>query len=66
MSGAAPTAEQALGAYLDHASSLIDLPIPSEYRRAVLDNLAALTGCARLVAAFPLDERSEVAPVFTP
>ncbi len=66
MSGPAPTVEEALGAYLDQASRLVDLPIPAEYRRGVLDNLDMLFGHARMVAAFPLDERSEVAPVFCP
>ena len=64
MSGA-PTPED-LGAYVDGAAELIDLPIAAEDRAAVVRAMEGLAAAGRLVMEFPLPDDVEAAPVFEP
>lgn len=53
-----------LTAAVDAAAALHGVPIPPQWRDAVVLNFATLAGAARLVADFPLDDEVEPAPVF--
>lgn len=52
--------------YVDRMAELIDLPIDSEYRLGVVDNLTRIAAIAQWVNEFPLPDTIEAAPVFEP
>jgi hypothetical protein len=58
--------ENDLSNFVDQAAILIGLPIPAEYRQAVIDNFERIAAVAQLVNEFPLPEDIEIAPVFEP
>lgn len=60
-----PTPEE-LGAYVDEAAKLIDLPIAAEHRPGVVQFVGVNMGAAALVMEFPLPDGVEGAPVFEP
>jgi hypothetical protein len=60
-----PTPEE-LGAYVDQAAKLIDLPIAPEHRPGVVQFMGVIMGAAALVMEFPLPDDVESAPVFEP
>ena len=60
-----PTPEE-LGAYVDEAAKLIDLPIAAEHRPGVVQFVGVIMGAAALVMEFPLPDSVEGAPVFEP
>ncbi len=66
MAAGAPPAAAELEAHLDAATALLGLQIDPESRASVLGHLAATLQAARFVAAFPLDDALEPAPVFRP
>lgn len=51
-------------AYIVAAAKLLDLTIDASWTASVSDNLAVLTAAAARVAAFPLPDEAEPAPVF--
>ena len=51
---------------LDAATALSGVPTRPEWREAALANLATVATAAQFVAAFPLDDEAEYAPVFQP
>jgi Protein of unknown function (DUF4089) len=53
-------------AYLDQASRLLGLHVPTEYRRSVATNIVLLAQMAELVMGLPLATTDEPAPVFLP
>lgn len=55
-----------IGAYVDEAAKLIDLPIAPEHRPGVIQFTGVLLGAAALVMEFPLPDGVEAAPVFEP
>lgn len=55
-----------LGAYLDAALGIVDLPLESELRPRVLMHFETAAQMAALVLAFPLSDEAEPAPVFVP
>lgn len=52
--------------YLDHASALVDLSIPDEYRAGVQQNLERAVEIARPLLRFPLNPEIQAAPTFEP
>lgn len=58
-----PTADER-AAYIAAASILIGLPVDPAWMENVSDNLAVLSAAAARVAAFPLPDEAEPAPVF--
>lgn len=60
-----PTPEE-LGAYVDQAAKLIDLPIAPEHRPGVVQFMGVIMGAAAVVMEFPLPDDVESAPVFEP
>ena len=52
------------GGYADAAAALIGLPIDPAHRAGVALNLERIAQMAALVAAFPLPDDAEPAPVF--
>jgi hypothetical protein len=60
-----PTPED-LGAYVDEAAKLIDLPIAAEHRPGVIQFVGVIMGAAAAVMEFPLPDDVEGAPVFEP
>jgi hypothetical protein len=52
--------------YVDSAARLLGLKLLAEHRPEVIRNFEMLMTQARLFLEFPLDERSEMAPVFHP
>jgi hypothetical protein len=52
--------------YLDQTAKIIDLPIDPEYREGVISNLERIAELAKLITEFPLNEKTEIAPVFDP
>ena len=52
--------------YVDAAAALIGLPIDPAHRSGVVLNLERIAQMAALVAAFPLPDEPEPAPVFRP
>jgi hypothetical protein len=63
--GGVPTPEE-LGAHVDGAARLIDLPIAAEHRPGVVQAMGVIAAAARLVMEFPLPDDLEAAPVFEP
>jgi hypothetical protein len=61
-----PELEPDLSTFVDQSARLIGLPIPAEYRQAVIDNFERIAAIAQLVTEFPLPEDIEIAPVFEP
>ncbi len=53
-------------AYMDSASTQIDLPIPASEREAVNEDLNRIAGIAKFLMQFPLGQDIEAAPVFRP
>lgn len=51
---------------LDAATALSGVAMQPEWREAALANLATVAAAAQFVAAFPLDDEAEYAPVFQP
>lgn len=66
MSESMDNAKIDLGAYVDSASAMIDLPIPAESRPIVIANLEVARRMVALLDGFELDEREEPAPVYRP
>ena len=58
--------QEDLGAYVDGAARLLDLPIATEHRAAVIQAMAVILAAAGLVMEFPLPDDVETAPVFEP
>lgn len=56
--------EAALSAWCDAMGALLDLPIESGDRAEILANLHVLAQLMQLIAAFPLEDRVEPAPIF--
>lgn len=52
--------------WLEQMAHLIELPIPTEYRDGVLENLERIQTIAQLVLEFPLPEEIQLAPTFEP
>ena len=55
-----------LEAYMDASAAVLEIAIAPEWRDAVRANLALSLRMAAIVAAFPLEDEAEPAPVFTP
>ncbi len=55
-----------LEAYMDASAAVLEIAIAPEWRDAVRANLALSLRMAAVVAAFPLEDEAEPAPVFTP
>lgn len=55
-----------LEAYMDASAAVLGIAIAPEWRAAVRANLALSLRMAETVAAFPLEDEAEPAPVFTP
>ena len=55
-----------LEAYMDASAAMLEVAIAPEWRDAVRANLALSLRMAAVVAAFPLEDEAEPAPVFTP
>jgi hypothetical protein len=55
-----------LGAYVDEAARLIDLPTAPEHRPGVVQYTGLIMAAAALVMEFPLPDDVESAPVFEP
>lgn len=53
-----------LDAYVDATARALGIPLQPEWRDAVKANLAVSFRMAALVAAFPLPDEAEPAPVF--
>lgn len=51
-------------AYVAAAAALLGLPLDPAWAASVGDNLAVLRAAAERVAAFPLPDEAEAAPVF--
>ena len=58
--------EGELDAYMDASAAVLGIAIDPAWRDAVRANLALSLRMAATVAAFPLDDEAEPAPVFTP
>ena len=58
--------EKDFGQFVDVMASIVELPIPSEYRDGVVANFERIHDVAQLVLEFPLPEDVEAAPVFVP
>ncbi len=58
--------EAELDAYMDASAAVLGIGIAPEWRDAVRANLALSLRMAAIVAAFPLEDEAEPAPVFTP
>ncbi|MEQ8972648.1 MAG: DUF4089 domain-containing protein [Coleofasciculus sp. C1-SOL-03] len=54
------------GEYVDRMAELMDLPIDSDYRPGVVDNITRIVAIAQVVNEFPLPDTIEAAPVFEP
>jgi ketosteroid isomerase-like protein len=52
--------------YLDHASALVGLPIPPEFRDGVRTNIDRSAAIARPLLEFAIDDQVEAAGVFEP
>lgn len=52
--------------YVEDAATLVDLPIPVQYREGVRLNLQRAAAIARPLFAWNLTEETESAPVFEP
>lgn len=61
---AAPPDDGTLLAHLDASAALLGLTVDPAWRAEALANLRTLAGAAALVAAFPLPDEAEPAPVF--
>jgi len=57
---------QAIAAYVEQMSALIDLPIPPECREGVIANVMRTKAIAQLVLDFPVPDDVEIAPTFDP
>ncbi len=55
-----------LDAYMDASTAVLGIAIDPAWRDAVRANLALSLRMAAVVAAFPLEDEAEPAPVFTP
>ena len=55
-----------LEAYMDASAPVLGIAIDPAWRDAVRANLALSLRMAAIVAAFPLEDEAEPAPVFTP
>ena len=53
-----------IAAFIDTGTRLIGVPISPEWREAIALHLAISLEHARLVAAFPLPDETDPAPVF--
>ncbi len=51
---------------LEAAISLFGVPMRPDWRAPALANLATVAAAAAFVAAFPLEDEAEYAPVFQP
>ncbi len=51
---------------VDAAIALFAIPVEPPWREAAHASFAAIAAAAALVAAFPLDDEAEYAPVFRP
>ncbi len=58
--------EAELEAYMGASATVLGIAIAPEWRDAVRANLALSLRMAAVVAAFPLEDEAEPAPVFTP
>ncbi len=58
--------EAELDAYMDASAAVLGIAIEPAWRDAVRANLALSLRMAAIVAAFPLEDQAEPAPVFTP
>ena len=56
----------ALEAYVQAASKVMELPIADAYLNDVVEHFAVATRMANLVLSFPLPDEAGVAPVFVP
>lgn len=56
--------EASLAAWCSAMAALLDLPIEAADRAEVIANLRVIARQMQRVAEFPLDDRSEPAPVF--
>ena len=52
-------------AYIAEAAKLLGLALTDEMRAATRANLETAERMAKLVLDYPLDDRAEIAPVFT-
>lgn len=55
---------EAPAAYVAVAAEWLGLPLDPAWTESVADNLAVLRAAAERVAAFPLPDEAEAAPVF--
>jgi hypothetical protein len=55
-----------LDAYMDASATVLEIAIAPEWHDTVRANLALSLRMAAIVAAFPLEDEAEPAPVFTP
>ena len=55
-----------LNAYVDAAVALHGFVIEPEWRPTIVANMKTIAKAAEDVLAYPLDESTEAAPVFTP
>jgi hypothetical protein len=53
-----------LDRYIEHAASMLSLPLRPEWKPAVRENLAVTLAIAAAVQEFPLPDDIEPAPVF--
>ncbi len=60
------TDPNSLALALDAATALSGVAMRPEWREVALVNLATIAAAAQFVAAFPLDDEAEYAPVFQP
>ncbi|HVI29985.1 DUF4089 domain-containing protein [Hansschlegelia sp.] len=58
--------DQALEAHIDAATTLLGLRMDPDDRASTLAHLRATMEAARFVAAFPLDDTVQPAPIFRP
>ncbi|QIB35054.1 DUF4089 domain-containing protein [Ancylobacter pratisalsi] len=66
MDGQHPKAEADLGAFLDAALAVAELPLEPELRPRVLMHLRTAVEMAQIVTSFPLSDEAEPAPVYLP
>ncbi|MBX9758959.1 MAG: DUF4089 domain-containing protein [Beijerinckiaceae bacterium] len=66
MSAASNDNKPDLGAYMEAAAALMNLPIPEASKPIVREQLEVAARMAAMLAEFDLDMREEPAPVFRP
>jgi len=52
--------------YVEQMAAMIGLPIPTECKQGVVDNMVRTAAIAQLVLEFPLPDEIEPGPVFEP